>query len=200
MSYVLSTAWVLPGKSERLRQWYKELEERRDEAFHGFAVFLKDLRRTGVLLGDDPLDPLDSVREAARGVEGAGQREPHRRRVRLGHTDVGAPERPGHAHPRHSLVGHLPGGFGVAKAVILGSSRSFRWEMHTQDNLAVANGMVYYASPNAVLIALDASTGKELWSAPFGSARYGHDGGNAGAGRAARPLSSPAPREPRSSG
>lgn len=32
------------------------------------------------------------------------------------------------------------------------------------------------------LIALDAGTGKELWSAPFGAARYGHDGGNSGAG------------------
>ncbi|MDP2317142.1 MAG: hypothetical protein Q8P41_29915 [Pseudomonadota bacterium] len=37
--------------------------------------------------------------------------------------------------------GEAAGGFGVAKAVILGSSRSFRWEMHTRDNLAVANGM-----------------------------------------------------------
>lgn len=37
--------------------------------------------------------------------------------------------------------GEAAGGFGVAKAVILGSSQSFRWEMHTQDNLAVANGM-----------------------------------------------------------
>jgi len=32
------------------------------------------------------------------------------------------------------------GGFGVAKAVILGSSRSFRWEVHTRDNLAVSEG------------------------------------------------------------
>ena len=32
------------------------------------------------------------------------------------------------------------GGFGVAKAVILGASTSFRWEMHTRDNLAVAQG------------------------------------------------------------
>lgn len=32
------------------------------------------------------------------------------------------------------------GGFGVAKAVILGTSRSFRWEMHTRDNLAVSEG------------------------------------------------------------
>jgi outer membrane protein assembly factor BamB len=36
-------------------------------------------------------------------------------------------------------------------------------------------------APREVLIALDAETGKELWAAPFGSARYGHDGGNAGA-------------------
>jgi outer membrane protein assembly factor BamB len=37
--------------------------------------------------------------------------------------------------------------------------------------------------PREVLIALDAATGKELWSAAFGATRYGHDGGNAGAGR-----------------
>ncbi|MDP2308683.1 MAG: hypothetical protein Q8P18_21860 [Pseudomonadota bacterium] len=36
--------------------------------------------------------------------------------------------------------GEAAGGFGVAKAVILGASRSFRWEMHTRDNLAVGNG------------------------------------------------------------
>ena len=32
------------------------------------------------------------------------------------------------------------GGFGVAKAVILGASESFRWELHTRDNLAVSKG------------------------------------------------------------
>jgi len=32
------------------------------------------------------------------------------------------------------------GGFGVAKAVILGTSTTFRWEMHTRDNLAVSEG------------------------------------------------------------
>jgi hypothetical protein len=32
------------------------------------------------------------------------------------------------------------GGFGVAKAVILGTSRTFRWELHTRDNLAVSEG------------------------------------------------------------
>jgi outer membrane protein assembly factor BamB len=37
-------------------------------------------------------------------------------------------------------------------------------------------------APREVLIALDAATGKEIWSAAFGSTRYGHDGGNAGAG------------------
>ncbi|MFZ5480626.1 MAG: hypothetical protein ACOZNI_27935 [Myxococcota bacterium] len=37
--------------------------------------------------------------------------------------------------------GEAAGGFGVAKAVILGASRSFSWSLHTRDNLAVANGM-----------------------------------------------------------
>ena len=32
------------------------------------------------------------------------------------------------------------GGFGVAKAVILGTSPSFRWELHSRDNLAVSDG------------------------------------------------------------
>jgi len=36
--------------------------------------------------------------------------------------------------------------------------------------------------PREVLVALDADTGKELWSVAFGTSRYGHDGGNAGAG------------------
>jgi len=33
MPYILSTAWIVPGKSERLRDWYRELDDRRDEAF-----------------------------------------------------------------------------------------------------------------------------------------------------------------------
>ncbi len=32
------------------------------------------------------------------------------------------------------------GGFGVAKAVILGCSSTFRWELHTRDNLAISHG------------------------------------------------------------
>jgi len=32
MPYVLSTAWIVPGKTQRLRDWYTELEARRDEA------------------------------------------------------------------------------------------------------------------------------------------------------------------------
>jgi hypothetical protein len=31
--YVLSSAWVKPGKGERLREWYGELRSRSDEAF-----------------------------------------------------------------------------------------------------------------------------------------------------------------------
>ena len=33
MPYVLSTAWVKPGKGDRLREWYGELRTRSDEAF-----------------------------------------------------------------------------------------------------------------------------------------------------------------------
>ena len=33
MPYILSTAWIVPGKSGRLRAWYRELDGRRDEAF-----------------------------------------------------------------------------------------------------------------------------------------------------------------------
>lgn len=37
--------------------------------------------------------------------------------------------------------GQAAGGFGVAKAVILGAARGFVWRLHTRDNLAVAAGM-----------------------------------------------------------
>ena len=36
--------------------------------------------------------------------------------------------------------GAAAGGFGVAKAVILGTSPTFRWELHSRDNLAVSEG------------------------------------------------------------
>ncbi len=36
--------------------------------------------------------------------------------------------------------GEAAGGFGVAKAVILGTSPTFRWELHSRDNLAVSAG------------------------------------------------------------
>ena len=52
--------------------------------------------------------------------------------------------------------GEAAGGFGVAKAVILGSSRSFTWSLHTRDNLAVANGM------NEEVQIFDAPAGKAL--------------------------------------
>jgi outer membrane protein assembly factor BamB len=35
-------------------------------------------------------------------------------------------------------------------------------------------------APQEVVVAFDANSGKELWSAPIGIAKYGHDGGNAG--------------------
>ena len=50
--------------------------------------------------------------------------------------------------------GEAAGGFGVAKAVILGVSRSFHWRMHTRDNLVVAEGAdaevrIFDAEPRA---------------------------------------------------
>ncbi len=33
MPYVLSTAPIKPGKTQRLRDWYAELEDRKEEAF-----------------------------------------------------------------------------------------------------------------------------------------------------------------------
>ena len=36
--------------------------------------------------------------------------------------------------------GEAAGGFGVAKAVILGTSPTFSWELHSRDNLAVSDG------------------------------------------------------------
>lgn len=38
--------------------------------------------------------------------------------------------------------GEAAGGFGVAKAVILGASRTFRWQLHSRNNLAVSSGTV----------------------------------------------------------
>lgn len=37
--------------------------------------------------------------------------------------------------------GEAAGGFGIAKAIILGVSTTFRWQMHTRDRRYVANGM-----------------------------------------------------------
>jgi hypothetical protein len=37
MPYVLSTAWIKDGKGERLREWYRELVSRSDEAFQTLA-------------------------------------------------------------------------------------------------------------------------------------------------------------------
>ncbi|MGZ8938103.1 MAG: outer membrane protein assembly factor BamB family protein [Limisphaerales bacterium] len=64
------------------------------------------------------------------------------------------------------------------------------WKIPTPNgfsSFAVKDGRAYTivgreadGVPREVLIALDAATGKELWSVPFGSTRYGHDGGNAG--------------------
>jgi len=41
MAYILSTAWIVPGKTDRLKAWYDELEERREES-------LETIRNEGV--------------------------------------------------------------------------------------------------------------------------------------------------------
>ena len=72
MSYVLSTAWVLPGKSERLRQWYKELEERRDEAFQTLdnegvrqeVAFILDTEHGELLAVFIEVEDMDKANEA----------------------------------------------------------------------------------------------------------------------------------------
>jgi hypothetical protein len=37
VAYVLSTAWVKPGKEEELRAWYAELSKRREEVLQGLG-------------------------------------------------------------------------------------------------------------------------------------------------------------------
>lgn len=72
MSYVLSTAWVLPGKSARLRQWYKELEERRDEAFQTLdnegvrqeVAFILDTEHGELLAVFIEVEDMDKANEA----------------------------------------------------------------------------------------------------------------------------------------
>ncbi|MCG8587027.1 MAG: PQQ-like beta-propeller repeat protein [Pirellulales bacterium] len=90
-----------------------------------------------------------------------------------------------------------PAGDGVSSASITNTDWASKppkvlWKVPTPlgfSSMAVADGRVFtlVARDSAdgakveTCIALDANTGKELWSVTFGKSEYGHDGGNAGA-------------------
>jgi hypothetical protein len=72
MPYVLSTAWILPGKTQRLRDWYKELEERREEAFQTLdnegvrqeVAYILDTEHGDLLAVFIEVDDMDRANEA----------------------------------------------------------------------------------------------------------------------------------------
>ncbi len=72
MPYVLSTAWIVPGKTQRLRDWYAELEHRRDEAFQTLdnegvrqeAAYILDTEHGDLLAVFIEVDDMESANEA----------------------------------------------------------------------------------------------------------------------------------------
>jgi Family of unknown function (DUF6176) len=72
MPYVLSTAWIVPGKTERLREWYAELEERRDEAFQTLdnegvrqeIAYILNTEHGDLLAVSIEVDDMDAANEA----------------------------------------------------------------------------------------------------------------------------------------
>jgi hypothetical protein len=72
VSYVLSTAWIVPEKEQRLRDWYAELEERRDEAFQTLdnegvrqeVAFVLDTERGKLLAVFIEVEDMDKANEA----------------------------------------------------------------------------------------------------------------------------------------
>ena len=72
MPYVLSTAWILPGKTQRLRDWYTELQERRDEAFQTLnnegvrqeVAYILNTEHGDLLAVFIEVDDMDSANEA----------------------------------------------------------------------------------------------------------------------------------------
>jgi hypothetical protein len=72
MPYVLSTAWIEPGKTERLREWYGELETRRDETLQTLenegvrqeAAFILPTEHGDLLAVFIEVDDMDSANEA----------------------------------------------------------------------------------------------------------------------------------------
>jgi hypothetical protein len=72
MPYVLSTAWIVPGKTQRLRDWYAELEDRRDEAFQTLdnegvrqeVAYILDTEHGELLAVFIEVDDMESANEA----------------------------------------------------------------------------------------------------------------------------------------
>jgi hypothetical protein len=72
MPYVLSTAWILPGKTQRLREWYVELEERREETFQTLdnegvrqeVAFILPTEHGDLLTVFIEVDDMDAANEA----------------------------------------------------------------------------------------------------------------------------------------
>ena len=72
MPYVLSTAWIAPGKTQRLRDWYAELEARRDEAFQTLdnegvrqeVAYILDTEHGDLLAVFIEVDDMDAANEA----------------------------------------------------------------------------------------------------------------------------------------
>jgi hypothetical protein len=72
MPYVLSTAWIVPGKTQRLRDWYAELKDRRDEAFETLdnegvrqeVAYILDTEHGDLLAVFIEVDDMDAANEA----------------------------------------------------------------------------------------------------------------------------------------
>jgi hypothetical protein len=70
--YVLSTAWIKPGKTQALRDWYAELESRRDEALQTLenegvrqeAAFILATEHGDLLAVFIEVDDLDAANDA----------------------------------------------------------------------------------------------------------------------------------------
>jgi hypothetical protein len=72
MPYVLSTAWIVPGKTQRLRDWYAELQDRREEAFQTLdnegvrqeVAYILDTEHGDLLAVFIEVDDMDAANEA----------------------------------------------------------------------------------------------------------------------------------------
>ena len=72
MPYVLSTAWIVPGKTQRLRDWYEELQDRRDETLQTLenegvrqeVAYILDTEHGDLLAVFIEVDDMDAANDA----------------------------------------------------------------------------------------------------------------------------------------